>query len=148
MDYPLKDTLPYYFLQSSALLSEVFSADLSQHDITIPMYRVLVVLDGGETRMLNQIASALSIEQSTLSRQITVMVKQGLVSRTRPDENGRIVQITITKLGQDIVSKMIPVAQNLEAITIGNIPKAEIDALKLTMEKILDNIRSIATPTA
>lgn len=142
MDYPFRNTLPFYFTQISNQLSEVFTRSLEEFDISIPMYRVLVVLKDGGCKMLNEIASALSIEQSTLSRQITTMVKLGLVSRTRPDENGRIVQITITPYGEEVVTKMIPIAQSLEEIAIGACSKDEIDTVKQILQKILTNVLS------
>lgn len=141
MDYPFRDTLPYYFLQISNNLSEIFNQSLSEFDITIPMYRVLVALQDGQSRMLNQIAQVLDVEQSTLSRQITTMVKLGLVSRARPDENGRIVQIEITDHGRRVVDKMIPVAQSLETLAIGECSSDEINAAKLVLRKILANVR-------
>ena len=141
MDYPFRDTLPFYFVQISGYLNEVFNQSLSEFDITIPMYRVLVALRDGQSRMLNQIAQALDVEQSTLSRQITTMVKLGLVSRTRPDENGRIVQIVITDHGRQVVEKMIPVAQNLESIAIGDCSNDDIDATKQVLRKIYTNMR-------
>lgn len=140
MDYPFRDTLPYYFTQIANNLSDVFNVSLGEFNISIPMYRVLVVLQDGESRMLNQIAQTLAVEQSTLSRQITTMVKLGLVSRTRPDENGRIVQIEITPYGKQVVTKMIPVAQGLEAFAIGNCSMSEIEAAKQTLKKILANV--------
>lgn len=136
MDYPFRDTLPYYFLRISNHLSEVFNESLSEFEISIPMYRVLVVLQDGQNRMLNQIAQALEVEQSTLSRQITTMVKLGLVSRARPDENGRIVQIEITGHGRDVVTKMMPVAQSLEALAIGDCSTDEIESMKTVLRQI------------
>jgi DNA-binding MarR family transcriptional regulator len=136
MDYPFRETLPFYLTQISNHLSDVFSESLSEFDISIPMYRVLVVLQDGQSRMLNQIAQTLEVEQSTLSRQITTMVKLGLVSRARPDENGRIVQIEITAHGKHVVTKMVPVAQGLETLALGDCTSAEIDALKQTLHKI------------
>lgn len=141
MDYPFRDTLPFYFVQISGQLNEIFNQSLSEFDITIPMYRVLVALNHGESRMLNQIAQTLDVEQSTLSRQITTMVKLGLVSRTRPDENGRIVQIEITEHGRHVVERMIPVAESLERLAIGNCSNEDIDATKQVLRKIYSNVR-------
>jgi DNA-binding MarR family transcriptional regulator len=143
MDYPLRDTMPFYFVQISGFLSDIFNQSLAEFDITIPMYRVLVALQDGHSRMLNQIAQTLDVEQSTLSRQITTMVKSGLVSRTRPDENGRIVQIEITAHGRDVVEKMIPVAQNLEMLAIGDCSAEEIEETKRVLRKIHANVRKI-----
>jgi DNA-binding MarR family transcriptional regulator len=143
MDYPFRDTLPFYFAQISGYLNDVFNQSLSEFDITIPMYRVLVALHDGQSKMLNQIAQTLDVEQSTLSRQITTMVKLGLVSRTRPDENGRIVQIEITQHGRIVVEKMIPVAQNLESLAIGECSPAEVEATKQVLRKIHANVRQI-----
>jgi DNA-binding MarR family transcriptional regulator len=140
MDYPFRDTLPFYFTQISNHLSDVFSESLNEFDISIPMYRVLVVLQDGQSRMLNQIAQTLEVEQSTLSRQITTMVKLGLVSRARPDENGRIVQIEITAHGKTVVTKMVPVAQGLETLAIGDCTSSEIDGLKQVLRKIHTNL--------
>ena len=64
-------------------------------DVTLPQYRMLVVLDGGPTN-LSGLARALDVALSTALRMVDRLISAGLVARTIPPANRRETHPSIT----------------------------------------------------
>jgi DNA-binding MarR family transcriptional regulator len=136
MQYPFKDTVPYMITQIWTAFTEIVSRRLDEHGISIPIYRALVVLQDGNARTLSELAQIISVEQSTLSRQVGNMVRSGLITRIRPEENGRIVRIEITPQGRSVVQELTPFVQGLEGIALEAIDPAAIGELKANLQRV------------
>jgi DNA-binding MarR family transcriptional regulator len=76
----------------------------AEEEVTLPQYRALVVLvSKGPHRMLD-IAEALDVNQSTVTRMCDRLERKGLISRQRPDANRRTVIVTATARGRGLVA--------------------------------------------
>src|ERR1700752_816108 len=91
--YRLTDAFPYLIARVGMRMGELFSRRLARHGLTLPMYRVMAALGQRGDQRLGDLSDMTSIELSTLSRQVGVMQRKGLLSRTRPDVNARTVEI-------------------------------------------------------
>lgn len=87
---------------------------LTSYDITLPMYRVLATLRQQESKTLTELSDMVSVEISTLSRLVGLMVRRNLVSRERPADNARIVCITLTTKGEELADELMPIAAMFE----------------------------------
>lgn len=74
-------------------------------DVTLPQYRMLVVLDGGPTN-LSGLAGALDVAPSTALRMVDRLIAAGLVARTVPPQNRRETHLAITPAGRRTVNRV------------------------------------------
>ncbi|AFV91032.1 Transcriptional regulator, MarR family [Acidipropionibacterium acidipropionici ATCC 4875] len=75
-------------------------------DITLPQYRVLVLVDGGETMRGVDLSRALGIHASTSSRLVNRLVVKGLMDRTPDAQDRRSNSLAITAAGHRLVSRV------------------------------------------
>ena len=143
MQYPFKDTVPYMITQIWTAFTDVVTRRLDEYGISIPIYRALAVLQDGNARTLSELAQIISVEQSTLSRQVGTMVRRGLITRVRPEDNGRIVRIDITDEGRRVIEELIPLVQGLEEIALEAVDPAAIGELKTNLQRIGDNLAAL-----
>ena len=81
---------------------------LTQHDLTIAMWRVLVALsDNGAQRQVD-LAGLTSIDVSTLSRLVSRLIAMGLVTRLRSAQSNREVVVRLTAQGETLVGAADP----------------------------------------
>src|SRR5690606_4267899 len=109
-------SFPYLLNRVGVRMGELFSQRLVEHQLTLPMYRVLAVLRQEGAQRLSDLSEMVTVEVSTLSRLITTMQKRELLSRVRPEHNGRTVSIALTKTGEVLVDKLMPIAAQFEAV--------------------------------
>lgn len=144
MQYPFSGMLIHKLIRLGDEIEAQFALRLAPLGITIPMYRVLVILvknPGPHT--LNTISRSLGVETSTLSRQITTMTRLGLVTRDRTTENGRIVQIDITSRGRKVAAQLIPFAEQFNEMSKRNLSDEQIQQLDDILETVRRNFQEM-----
>jgi DNA-binding MarR family transcriptional regulator len=68
-------------------------------DLTLPQYRVLGLLSGGDERA-SQLASRLAVAKPTLTSLVDSLVERGFAARETPDGDRRAVRLSITPAGR------------------------------------------------
>ena len=71
--------------------------------VTLPQYRVLVVLASRGPQLMGHLAEALDVHQSTATRVCDRLVGKGLVERSSGHRSRREVRIELTAKGRGIV---------------------------------------------
>jgi DNA-binding MarR family transcriptional regulator len=99
------DMVTELLLTASRALVAVAARSLAAVDesVTLPQFRVLVILASRGPRLMVQLAEALGIHQSTATRVCDRLVAKGLVERSRDHPSRREVQIDLTAEGRRIV---------------------------------------------
>jgi MarR family transcriptional regulator, organic hydroperoxide resistance regulator len=138
--YRLTESFPFLLTRAGVRMGELFSEELAEIGLTLPMYRVLAALWERDGQKLSELSQMIGIETSTLSRLITEMKRRDLVSRERQDGDERSVQISLAPEGRDLVKGLIPRAQAYEARAVKGFSAAEIAAMKTMFKAILRNL--------
>src|SRR5579862_5739989 len=86
----LGEYLPYLVNRVGSIIAEQFGAEaLAPHGLSIAMWRVMAVLasTGGQRQI--DLADLTSIDASTLSRLVSRLVRMGVVTRARSQQQPR-----------------------------------------------------------
>lgn len=143
VSYQFTDSVPYLLNWVGVRLGERFSVRLTSYDITLPMYRVLATLRQQESKTLTELSDMVSVEISTLSRLVGLMVRRNLVSRERPADNARIVCITLTTKGEELADELMPIAAMFEKTAIEGLDPGEVKLFKSILRHIGLNIAGL-----
>lgn len=99
------DEVTSAILTASRLLVAVSARSLAavEEAITLPQFRLLVVLSSQGPAKLVSLARTLHVNPSTAMRMVDRLATAGLVSREASPHSGREVQITLTATGRGVV---------------------------------------------
>jgi DNA-binding MarR family transcriptional regulator len=75
-------------------------------EVTLPQYRALVVLAARGPQGTAELAAALAVTPSTVTRLCDRLVRKGLVRRHRRAGDRRSVRIALTGAGRDLVAEV------------------------------------------
>ena len=81
------------------------SLGAAAEDTTIAQYRALVVLASRGPQRMVDLAAALAVTPSTAGRMCDRLVRKGLIRRQRARADRRIVQVSITAAGLQVVNQ-------------------------------------------
>jgi DNA-binding MarR family transcriptional regulator len=143
MSYNLTDSLPYLLNRVGVHLGDRFGAQLVKYELSVPMYRILAALKQHKMKTLSELSEIVSVGTSTLSRTVKQLARRNLVTRVRPESNGRIVEIYLTQEGKTLLNQLIPIATHFEQIAIGEIDPIEIEELKDLLKRVGKNISQL-----
>lgn len=141
----LDDYLPYLVNRVGAALVARFTDEtLARHGLTIDMWRLLAALaNRGGTRQID-LAGMTSIERSTVSRVVTKLVQQGLVTRIRSRTSNREVVVRLSAKGQALVRSLVPVALDLERIASAGVSSRDMTVAKRMLRRVYANLAQAA----
>ncbi|MCM8811516.1 MAG: MarR family transcriptional regulator [Candidatus Omnitrophica bacterium] len=79
---------------------------LSRGDITLPQFWALECLKRRGSCQMNELAKGLNMTFPAATGLVNRLVKNGLVRRSRSEEDRRAVHVTITPKGRDIIDEV------------------------------------------
>ena len=105
-------------------------------DLTPPQFAALSKLsDVGETSQ-NQLGSLVAMDAATVKGVIDRLKARGLVELTRHDVDKRRLLVSLTEEGRETVERLIPLAQQITAETLGPLSSKEAAALLKLLARI------------
>ncbi|HUN97208.1 MAG TPA: MarR family transcriptional regulator [Bradyrhizobium sp.] len=138
--YRLTDSFPYVVTRVGVRMGELFSRRLQSYGVSLPMYRVMAALWQCDGQRLGDLSDMTSVEISTLSRLVGAMQRKELLSRKRPDSNGRAVEISLTRSGRTLLEKLMPLAQRHEKIGLRGLDADQVKILKQHLAIVYRNL--------
>jgi MarR family transcriptional regulator, organic hydroperoxide resistance regulator len=137
----LDNYLPYLINRVGSAIAEIYTGDiLTPLGVSLDMWRVLAALsNNGEQRQIALVENT-SIDVSTMSRLITRMVRQGLVTRNRSKTSSREVVVALTAKGRAQVDGLIPIAKKLEGVAVTGLPPKDLAVVKRALKRMYDNL--------
>lgn len=112
--------------------------DMTAQEITI----LTVVAHLQEPEQMKRLAEKCGRDATTVSRQIGALEKAGLVKRSPSADDGRFNVVSITKKGQRLVERTIPMTLALKKQAMSGISAADAKALPRALMQMLSNLDS------
>ena len=138
--YTLTSSVSYLVNRLGVRLRDMFAEQLAEHRLTVPAYRVLAALRQQGDQRLSDLAERTAIEQSTLSRLVSSLQRNGLVSRTRPQDNARTIAVNLTDEGRELVDILIPLAVEHERTITESLSHVELEEFKRVLRVMYDSL--------
>lgn len=119
----------YNLRRTSRAVTQVFDAYFEEIGLKSTQFTVLAALEyeskGRPT--VTHLASALVLEQSSLSRNLAVLERQGLIA-LEPGADKRERIVTLTRAGRALLARGYPVWQRAQAAVVGALGPGEHEA--------------------
>lgn len=141
--YRLTTSFPYLVRRLGLRIGDLFDRTIAPYGVDVSMYRVMAALAGQDGQQLGQLGGVTSIEMSTLSRLVGTMAGKGLLTRRRPRDNGRIVEISLSAKGRKLAAELMPIAAHFDAVAVGGMNTAEVARIKAQLEAAYRNIDAL-----
>lgn len=98
--------------------------------LSLPQYRVLRILrDAGEPLSCSEIAERMIARDPDITRLVDKLEKAGLVSRTRSDQDRRVVRSAITDKGRGMVTPLDARMERLHTELLGGLDDRQLREL-------------------
>jgi DNA-binding MarR family transcriptional regulator len=134
----LENQICFPLYAASRLITKEYQPYLDELHITYPQYLVLLVLWETDKISVNEIAHRLLLNTNTITPLLKRMEADGILQRTRSDEDERkvIIQLTVKGLDMKLSASEIP-AKLTSGIKPEEFSLEELVALKGSLEKII-----------
>lgn len=140
--FELSEHLPHLFKHIYSQLQVASAGHLAEFGVSIAVWRILAVLWEHGDLSHRELSELTSIEVSTLSRVSKGAKRDGLIRRTRTQEDQRTVRVTLTEKGRMLTQAIIPSALNGQAEMVGNLSADDVKTLTRILHVIVQNLNA------
>lgn len=139
MDFNLNECVSFITSSKSKKLSEIFAKWLQPHNITRIQWVALYYINRNGEVSQRELSNLMSINDSSGMRLIERLERDGLVIRTRSDIDRRIICLTLSKTGKEVITNLLPLGVEFSNLIIKDIPADDLKIFNIIMDKMLEN---------
>jgi DNA-binding MarR family transcriptional regulator len=135
-----RDELVDAVLGASRALVAVAARSLANlaEDVTLAQYRVLVELAARGPQRPGDLAASLAVDRSTATRMCERLVRKHLVSRRRASTDRRVVRISLTPAGRELVDEVTRRRRAEIAQILRRMPRADQRPVLIALRAFTD----------
>ena len=142
--FRLDDFLPYKLAVVTDCVSRVFAGQcLDGHNLTIPEWRILVVISEHGTMSPTMVASRTAMDKVKVSRAAQSLVAKGLLRQGPDPRDGRGRLLKLTRKGATTQAAVVPLTAKLEATLYDGLSRNDIAMLNRVLAKITTRLDGI-----
>lgn len=139
--FGLETFVPYLMNRIMGRYNAALHAEVSALGLTTPKLRTLAVLSVYDGILIRDLAVYAVVKQSTLSRALDGLERDGLIRRQASEEDGRAFLVFLTDAGRAAHTRLWPNMVTVSETLFKGIADPERAALIGTLQKMLRNIR-------
>lgn len=144
---PEADNLVDALVQTAFATMAVLNRVSAENDLSLTQLRVLAILRDRRLRMTD-LADYLGLEKSTLSGLVDRAEQRGLLARAPNAEDGRAVDVFLTRKGAELASQGAADVHRLLSPLTDSLTPAERYRLQVLLEKMLAGTKTgLPAPT-
>lgn len=133
------DLLPNFGRIFGALAKWQFN----RFNLTVPQsYTLLAVLEH-EVITMNELSSVYKVSQTTMTRMVDNLVRNGYLERTRDEKDRRVVNVQLTKKGTEISYQLKQSLRQLGEAIFSKIPADKRDQVASSLYLMLDAMEGL-----
>ncbi|WP_062520071.1 MarR family winged helix-turn-helix transcriptional regulator [Demequina silvatica] len=103
-------------------------------EVTVPQFRVLVVLSGEGSLRMGDLAERIGIHPSTLTRTVERLQHGGWITRAESPESRREVRVSLSESGAELVTTVTERRRALLREVLAEVAPEDREAVRLGME--------------
>ena len=134
---PLYQFLTYRLSRVQAKLNAQANALLQKHSgLTLSKWRILALIGAAGQTRLSELARIAALDKGLLSRNLKVMIEEGLVDAKQDDIDHRVQHLRLTEGGQKLFDLTLPKMRQRQSKLRETLDARELDALYSALDKL------------
>ena len=138
--FELDNHVFYWLTQVIGARDRELTQGLREFGLRVPEWRALAALHARRSCTMSELADLATIDRTTLTRTVDRMQDSGWLSRVADDNDMRVTRLELTAAGRKLFDKIWPTVQRLNELALAGLPKAEIQQLHKTLERMRSNL--------
>lgn len=140
-------TLDDYVTFKFAILAQMFGRDASRifsakWGLSVPQYRIMTVLGKLPGMSLRELTDQTQMDKGQLSRVVTQMETDGLITRKSDKTDGRRLVLTLTAAGARFYRQTIDTSEARQRAILSVLTPRERDELNASLAKLTAHMRA------
>jgi DNA-binding MarR family transcriptional regulator len=136
-NFHLTQSIGFAIVKARNVLGAEMDAAMAELDITSQQMGIMLSVTNGTATTPFELSKMLGIDTGLMTRMLDKLEKKGLLQRSRSLEDRRVVDLTLTKKGQEIAARIPDLAPGVLNAHLKHFTKAEFDEFYRLLQKFL-----------
>jgi DNA-binding MarR family transcriptional regulator len=136
VSYVLGEELICLLHQAAARLAVDMAPALKAYDLALPSWRIMAQLCTRGAMRVGYLADRLSLEVSTVSRNVAQLERRGFITRQRSGLDRRASNLVLTAEGRDLVETLTPALARVQQPLLSGLTALEQRTFKRLLRKV------------
>lgn len=143
-DFQLDRFVPFLLNQIFSQMNGNLGDALRPHGISIHQWRVLSFLKLRGELSIGEITASTVLGQSTISRVVDQLERDGLAQRRPLPENNRIILVSLSAVGSRKIDEVFPAAISVHDGALDQFTEDERESFLTMLDRVLGNLKHTA----
>ncbi|MEZ5649051.1 MAG: MarR family winged helix-turn-helix transcriptional regulator [Burkholderiaceae bacterium] len=122
----------------TARLQQVCNPVISPYGLDLYSSRIVAAVAQAGKLRIGDLVELMVLPQSTISHQVKRLEALGYVKRTRSSRDNRLVEVTLTPLGQEAAKVCMRLSETIHDSVVDALSATEVDTLRRLLAKMFD----------
>ncbi|MBV7509105.1 MarR family transcriptional regulator [Bacillus sp. sid0103] len=128
-------------MHTSKIIQERIRDEMSKNNLSITEFSVLEVLYHNEKQTIQQIGNSILISSGSMTYVIDKLEQKGLLNRLPCPDDRRVIHVTLTDAGIDLMEKIMPKHQELVDDIFDSLNNDEVQIIVNLLRKINNRVK-------
>ena len=142
MKLSFQDYISIKLHKTDLSLFSFIKARLEPYNLAPEQNLIMMLLWEKDGLTQNQLVEKLNKDKTNIARMASTLEKKGFIKRSHCLDDRRSLRLYLTECGRELGSKVIPIAEEFNAIVTKDISNEELQELERLLSKINHNIDS------
>ncbi|MGV6875773.1 MarR family winged helix-turn-helix transcriptional regulator [Pseudochelatococcus sp. B33] len=138
------DRIAHLLKLTSKSAARALQTRLAREDINYGFWTFLRILWEQDDLTITELSQAAGVAKPAVVNAIQAMEARGFVTRVKRDGNAKAVYVRLTDEGRALQEKLVPYAQEVNAIAMRGYSDKEIEQFRQQLLRILKNLEDAA----
>jgi len=134
------DRLAHLVKDATRALVRALSARLAPHDVPFGHWTFLRILWESDGLTQRELSARAGVMEPTTFTALKAMERRGYITRNRAPTNKKNVYIHLTPKGRALKKKLVPLAEDVNAIAIRGVRAADVATTRTTLLAFIENL--------
>ena len=139
-EFSFANYVPFLVNRLAIALLTYSTSEFKRRGLTVPTYRILMVLRQHRVCSFKQIAQMTRIEPPTLSRLLNTLEESGLIRRSRSVADTRSVMVSLSPAGRIAAGKAIPFSREVEDMVMEGVNQVDATTFRRLLGHLYENV--------
>lgn len=146
--FHLRDSVGYLLKRSQRLMQERIEGLFEQQGFTLQQWVVLMYLRDGLAVTVADMCRSLSHDSGAMTRLVDQLESRKLIERRRSADDRRVVELSLTDAGAEVLDTMVPTACDLLNTAMDGFSREEVKLLQSMLRRLISRLEELVPDSA
>ena len=146
--FRIRDSLGYLLKRTQRMMQERIESLFEPHGFTLQQWAVMISVREGVALTVADACRELHHDSGAMTRLVDQLEERKLIERTRNTQDRRVVELSLTPLGNETLDALLVIATDALNTTLEGFTREEVTLLQSMLWRLISRLETLLPPSS